>query len=261
MLKELVTPVAALKAFYLKRIISQHEAEVSNRSDLVDRESKIGSLLIRCADRLCLKYLPRLYVDQELGFNAYSFGLDDKPIIVVGQDLINTLTEQEVLALLGHDSGHIGCGHMLYHALAEFILQGISLSASTVGIPLLEAPLRMALLSWRRESEISADRASLLVADSLDAVKSLLRKVTILNSGGANQTSKALSEIISTHPHLTRRLALLEDYYRSAEYFKARSKIKSRNLVRRALLPIYRFCGSEKPPSSIFCPRCVRSCV
>lgn len=261
MLKELVTPAAALKAFYLKKVISEHEAEVSNRSDLVGRESEIGSLLIRCADRLCLKYLPRLYVDQELGFNAYSFGLDDKPIIVVGLDLINTLTEQEVLALLGHESGHIGCGHMLYHTLAEFILQGISLSASTLGIPLLEAPLRMALLSWRRESEISADRASLLVADSLDAVKSLLRKVTMFNSGGATQTSKVLSEIISTHPHLTKRLAHLEDYYRSVEYLKARSKIESRNLVRRALLPICRFCGSEKPPSSIFCPSCGRSCV
>jgi len=259
-LKELVTPAAVLKAFYLKKVISLHEEEISNRSTLVARESYLGSLLIRCADRLCLRYLPRLYVDQEIGFNAYCFGLDEKPVVVVGRDLIHTLVEEEVVALLGHELGHIGCGHMLYHTLAEFILQGISLSASTLGIPLLEAPLRFALLSWRRESEISADRASLLAADSLDAVKSLLNKLAMLNRG-AKQTYEALSEIISTHPHLTRRVALVEDYYRSAGYIKAKSKIERRNLIRKALLPICRFCGSEKPPSSIFCPKCGRSCV
>ena len=260
LLKELVTPAALLKAFYLKKAISLHEKEVSSRSIYVKRNSSLGSLLVWCADKLCLKYLPKMYIDHELGFNAYSFGLDEKPYVVVGEALLKALTQQEVTALLAHELGHIGCGHMLYHTLAEFILQGVTFSASALGIPLVEAPLRFALLSWRRESEVSADRASLLVTDSVEAVRSLLQKVVALNNR-ANTTYDALSELISSHPHLTRRLTLIDEYYRSPEYDKAKRKIEKRSLVRKALLPICRFCGAEKPPSSLFCPRCGRSLV
>jgi len=260
LLKELATPAALLKTFYLKKAISLHVEEVSSRSIFVDRNTRLGSLLVRCADTLCLKYLPKMYIDYELAFNAYSFGLDEKPYVVVGEALLNALTEQEVTALLGHELGHIGCGHMLYHTLAEFILQGVTLSASALGIPLLEPPLRLALLSWKRESEVSADRASLLVTDSVEAVRLLLQKVVALNNK-ASLTYDALSELISSHPHLTRRLALIEEYCRSAEYNKAKRKIEKRSLVRKALLPICRFCAAEKPPSSLFCPRCGRSLV
>lgn len=260
LLKELATPAALLKTFYLKKAISLHEKEVSSRSTLVDRDCRLGSLLVRCADRLCLKFLPKMYVDPELGFNAYSFGFDEKPYLVVGEALLDALEEREVVALLGHELGHIGCGHMLYHTLAEFILQGVSFSASALGIPLLGASLRLALLSWRRESEVSADRASLLVTDSVDAVKSLLQKVVALNER-VSLAYDALSELVSSHPHLSRRIALLEEYYRSAEYEKAKRKIEKRGVVRKALLPICRFCGAEKQPSALFCPRCGRSLV
>jgi hypothetical protein len=260
LLKELATPVALLKTFYLKKAISLHEKEVSSRSTVVDRDCGLGSLLVRCAGKLCLKYLPKMYVDSELGYNAYSFGFDEKPYVVIGEALLDALNEQEVVALLGHELGHIGCGHMLYHTLAEFVLQGVSFSATALGIPLLEAPLRLALLSWRRESEVSADRASLLVTDSVDAVKSLLRKVVALNDR-ASLAYDALTELVSSHPHISRRIALLEEYYRSAEYGKAKCKIEKRSVVHKALLPICRFCGAKKPPSSLFCPRCGRSLV
>jgi len=260
LLKELATPAALLKTFYLKKAVSLHEKEVSSRGIPVDRDSRLGSLLVGCADKLCLKFLPEMYVDYELNFNAYSFGLDDKPYVVLGEALLNALEEQELVALLGHELGHIGCGHMLYHTLAEIVLQGVSFSASVLGVPLLEAPLRLALLSWRRESEVSADRASLLVTGSVDAVRSLLRKVVALNNR-SSLVYDALSELVSSHPHLSRRIALLEEYYRSAEYEKAKRKIEKRMVVRKALLPICRFCGAEKPPSSLFCPRCGRSLV
>lgn len=260
LLKELVTPAALIKAFYLKKAISLHAKEASSRSISVDRKSRLGALLVRSADALCLRYLPKMYVNQEVGFNAYSFGLDEKPYVVVGEGLLKALTEPELAALLGHELGHIGCGHMLYHTLAEFILQGISLSASTLGVPFIEAPLRFALLGWRRESEVSADRASLLITGSVDAVKSLLQKLVALNTR-ASPTNNALTELISSHPHLTRRIALVQEYYRSADYKKAKSKIEKRSLVRKALLPICRYCGAEKPTSSLFCRRCGRSCV
>ena len=260
LLKELATPAVLLKTFYLKKAISLHEKEVSSRSILVDRNTRLGSLLIKCADKLCLKYLPKMYVDYELGFNAFSFGLDEKPYIVVGEALLNTLTEQEIVALVGHELGHIGCGHMLYHTLAEFLLQGVTLSASALGVPLIEAPLRLALLSWRRESEVSADRASLLVTESVEVVRSLLQKVVSLNNR-ASLIYDALSELVSSHPHLTRRIALVEEYYRSAKYEMAKHKIEKRSIVRKALLPICRFCGTEKPPSSLFCTSCGRSAV
>lgn len=263
LLKELAAPAALVKAFYLKRAVHMHEKEVSARSVLVERSSRFGLMMLKCADTLCLKYLPRMYVDPHLGFNAYSFGFNEKPIVVLGSGLLKALTDEEIYALLAHELGHIGCGHMLYHTLAEFIVQGVGLSASALGVPFVEAPLRFALLSWRRESEVSADRASLLAAGSVKVVKSLLQKVTLLNSGGyeGGGVLESLGELVSTHPHLASRVALVEEYAQSAEYAKARSKISERNLVRRALIPICRFCGSEKHPSSLFCTRCGRSCV
>ncbi|MEM3386806.1 MAG: M48 family metallopeptidase [Nitrososphaerales archaeon] len=263
LLKELATPAALIKAFYLKKAVSMLVKEVSDRSALVERGSKLGWMLIKCADTLCLKYLPEMYVDGYVGFNAYSFGFDEKPYVVLGERLLKVLTEEEMTALIAHELGHIGCGHMLYHTLAEFIVQGVGWSASTIGIPLLETPLRLALLSWRRESEVSADRASLLVAGSVEAVKSLLLKLTTLNKevSCGDGVLGSLSEVVSSHPLVARRIALLEEYYKSVGYAKARSKISKRNLVRRAFVPICRFCGAKKPPSSLFCSSCGRSCV
>ncbi|MEM3733904.1 MAG: M48 family metallopeptidase [Nitrososphaerales archaeon] len=263
LLKELATPAALIKAFYLKKAVSMFVKEVSARSTLVERSSKLGSMLVKCADTLCIKYLPKMYVNRYIGYNAYSFGFDEKPYIVVGERLLKILTEEEMTALIAHELGHIGCGHMLYHTLAEFIVQGVGWSAATLGIPIIEAPLRLALLSWRRESEVSADRASLLVAERVEAVKSLLQKLTLLNNktDHRNEVLESLSELVSTHPHLARRIALVEEYHQSVEYSKARSKISTRNLVRRALLPICRFCGAKKHPSSLFCSSCGRSCV
>ncbi len=263
LLKELATPAALIKAFYLKKAVADFKREVSARSILVERESKLGLMLINCADILCLRYLPNLYVDQHLGFNAYSFGFDEEPFVIIGKGMLNALTEEEMTALLAHELGHIGCGHMIYHTLAEFIVQGVGWTGYIMGTPLLEAPLRLALLSWMRESEVSADRASLLAAGRVEAVKSLLQKLAHLNkeTGYRGGVLECANEVVSTHPHVARRISLIEEYYRSVEYAKARSKISTRKIVCRALLPICRFCGAEKQPSALFCSSCGRSCV
>ena len=55
LLKELATPAALIKAFYLKQSVSMRVVEASARIILAERSFKLGLMLTRCADTLCLK--------------------------------------------------------------------------------------------------------------------------------------------------------------------------------------------------------------
>ena len=92
--------------------------------------------------------------------------------------------EEELVAILAHECGHIFCRHVLYHSMASMLAAGAmsgSVFAGGAGAILgivLTKPISEALAYWSRRSEYSADRAALVyLGDSAPMVGALTRLV------------------------------------------------------------------------------------
>jgi hypothetical protein len=101
--------------------------------------------------------------------------------ITLYADLIDFLTEEELLAVIGHELGHVKCQHMLFKSLA-YILRYFGSEILSSMLPagtghLASIPLQLAILHWERMAEFSCDRAALLVVQDPEIVASALTKL------------------------------------------------------------------------------------
>lgn len=121
---------------------------------------------------------PELYVAQTPVPNAWTSG-HNHPYIIITTGLIDLMSEDEVLAVIAHELGHIKSGHVLYKTMARGISLLISIiSDMTLGIGrLVGMGLEAALLEWDRKSEFSADRAGLLVVQDSQVMLTLMMKL------------------------------------------------------------------------------------
>ncbi|MFC4035471.1 M48 family metallopeptidase [Streptomyces polygonati] len=117
---------------------------------------------------LDLEKSPLLYVSQNPVPNAMCIGMDE-PIIVLTTGLVELLDEEEMRAVIGHEVGHALSGHSVYRTILLFLT---SLALRVAWIPLgnlAVLALVTALREWFRKSELSADRAGLLVGQDVRA--------------------------------------------------------------------------------------------
>ena len=121
---------------------------------------------------------PEMYAAQSPIPNAYTSG-HTRPYIVVTTGLLDLLNEDEVLAVIAHELGHIKSGHILYKTMARgigFLLAIIG--DMTLGIGrLIGRTLEATLLEWDRKSEFTADRSALLVVQDSQVMLSLMMKL------------------------------------------------------------------------------------
>jgi Zn-dependent protease with chaperone function len=180
---------------------------------------------------------PELYVTQTPLVNAMAVGFD-KPFVVVNSGMLETLSEEELRSVLGHELGHIMSGHPTYTTIAIILLYfGVS------NLPFLAAaalfPFQLALLEWYRKSEFSADRAGLLAVQDLNTVMStemklaggreygdtlrveeFVRQAEQYETGGDawDTVYKILNTVMRTHPMHTVRAAELLRWHRAGGY-------------------------------------------
>ena len=125
--------------------------------------------------------IPELYVAQTPILNASAVGVND-PFIVLNSSMLDALDDEELLCVIGHELGHCVSGHVLYKTLLALLVR---FSVLTMGMPLGNISIMAiiaALREWDRKSELSADRAGLLVAQNPDVSYKLLMKM----AGGSN---------------------------------------------------------------------------
>lgn len=138
---------------------------------------------------LGIKQLPELYVYQDPVPNAYTFGVD-KYFIAVSTGCLDLLDEDEILVVLAHELGHVHADHVLYKSAARVFgsVAGTIIQA-TFGIgSLVVYPIQLALLRWDRASELSSDRAALLVVKNPHTVMRTLMKI----AGGTRRYANEL---------------------------------------------------------------------
>lgn len=112
---------------------------------------------------------PELYVSSNPFPNAYTSGVE-RPYVTLRSSIIDTLSDEQLFHLMGHELGHIKAGHTLYKSVAAVIAPLLELiGRRTFGLgDAASIALVMAISEWYRQAELSADRAALLVSQSLD---------------------------------------------------------------------------------------------
>ncbi|MFF8261682.1 M48 family metallopeptidase [Streptomyces virginiae] len=186
---------------------------------------------------LDLEKVPQMYVQQDPRPNAMCIGLDE-PIIMVTTSLVELLDEEEMRAVVGHEVGHALSGHSVYRTILLFLT---NLALKVAWIPLGNVAvmtLVTALREWFRKSELSADRAGLLVGQDVTAsmrglmklaggnhlhemnVDAFLEQADEYEKGGDLRDSvlKILNMLPRTHPFTTVRAAELKKWSESRDY-------------------------------------------
>jgi Zn-dependent protease with chaperone function len=125
--------------------------------------------------------MPELFVQQSPIPNAFTGGVK-RPVIVLYSALLERLTDEEVLAVVSHEVGHIHAEHVLYLTAARLI--ELAANAAIIAAPLamlikqlMSLTMRYALLAWSRRAELSCDRAALLVTQDQDVVGRTMMKL------------------------------------------------------------------------------------
>jgi Zn-dependent protease with chaperone function len=151
--------------------------------------SRVNKLYKEACGVLDIVDRPELFVSQSPFLNAGAIGVD-KPFIVLNSSLVDSVREEELLSVIAHELGHCMSGHVLYKTVLHILIR---ISSMMVAFPLGGASIFaiiMALREWDRKSELSADRAGLLVVQDPEVSYSLLMKL----AGGVHTDQMDINE-------------------------------------------------------------------
>ncbi|MFI2072606.1 MULTISPECIES: M48 family metallopeptidase [Streptomyces] len=197
----------------------------------------LHALLLDACAVLDLPRVPAMYVVQDPKPNAMCIGLDE-PIIVVSTGLVELLDEEEMRAVVGHEVGHALSGHAVYRTVLLF-LTGMAVKVAWIPLGnLAVSAIVTALREWFRKSELSADRAGLLVGQDLQAslrglmkmaggnhlhemnVDAFLEQADEYEKGGDLRDSvlKIMNMLPRSHPFTTVRAAELKKWSESRDH-------------------------------------------
>jgi Zn-dependent protease with chaperone function len=169
---------------------------------------RIHRLLAEACEILGIEDVPELYVMQSPHLNAMAVGVD-KPFIVLNSSLASSLDDEELRCVLGHELGHILSGHALYRTLSLILLR---LGGHIVPGPLqlLWLPILLALREWERKSELSCDRAGLLVTQDL----AVCHRVILKLAGATSMDGFSLEEFERQAKEYEEDGSLLDDVFK-----------------------------------------------
>jgi Zn-dependent protease with chaperone function len=219
---------------------------------------------------------PSVYI-QPGGLNAFTAGVQ-QPILVLNAGLIDSMTEEELRFVVGHELGHIKSGHVLYYQIAMLLpVLAEVVGVATLGIgTLLSFPLEVALIRWQRMSELTADRAGLLACQDVNAATTAMIKLAGLpqrffdkvntedflaqarefesfDSDKLDWVAKILSGMGQSHPWTVMRASELLRWIDSTSY----EKLLADPSGGRAAEPQRAFCTNcGSPVIGVFCSQC-----
>lgn len=221
---------------------------------------KLYNILPPICKRLGIRE-PGFYLEMNPLPNAYAFG-DTYTAITITSGLVELLTEEELIAAVAHECGHILCRHMLYHTVAS-ILANQLLQSEILGM--LTTPVKVALLYWNRKSELSCDRVSTfhcgpkatisLMSRLAGGPKSITDDINLVElaeqadkydaickDGAWNRVLQTYAIMGNDHPYTSVRIRETLRWVASDSYQKLRKKYPSCPYCYREIAPGARFC-------------------
>jgi len=176
-----------LASLHFERIVRLHYTADSLR--LSPRQCPRIYKLMREAAAVLDMREPDMYLMQTPMVNAFATGME-RHTLVLTSSIVEMLNEEELRTVIGHELGHIKSGHMLYRTMAVFLgIVGMVAARNLPFVNILTEVLMYALYDWTRKSELTADRAGLLVAQDIDVALKLELKL----AGGAHALGDDMS--------------------------------------------------------------------
>ena len=194
-----------------------------------------------CARRLGIG-APRIFLEPSAELNAWTLASDDhSPSVFLTTELVEKLSDAELMAIIGHECGHIHNVHGPYAMLANLGLGISELASLTTQIAML-AP-KAAFAKWSCCAEVTCDRAGAICAGSPLIMAKALAK---LASGGLDinidayvrQTQSVgesifrLREIFDSHPLTHKRIQAVQLFGQSDAFRLWRPDYQSEEPVR-----------------------------
>ncbi len=215
--------------------------EVENQGEGINitNESlpKMHQQLVDACKILGLKEIPTYSTDWEYAPYHFSNGEKHRRIVVMSGSA-DLFTDEEMMFVLGHELGHMACGHKPYHMLLEtFYMSFVNDAAFKAWASIIKLPL----MEWYRMSDYTADRMGLLCCQDINtAITTMIKKAGLpkkcynnIDVQGFIQQArefeenftdtmdrvvKVLSIRSAEFPWLVVRAGKLYDWYNSDEY-------------------------------------------
>lgn len=197
---------------------------------------ELNKIVEECAKILKIKR-PRVFItsDPKIVSYAHTTNIAD-PIIIINSRLLRYFSSDEIRFIIGHEMGHIKCGHVRWHTIIQTLTDFIAKDTQ-----LIEKAVFLAVSKWYQEGEYSADNAGLICLQdrkvSENALIRILLEVSETAIGPINvdeflaqQTSSEFGllakfellhyELESSHPFVPDRIQQLRAYELSPRYVK-----------------------------------------
>lgn len=236
-----------------------------------DQFPHIHRLAELAATALCVPRLPQIYISGDRFWSSDTYGTGTDSFIVLGSSLARSLTEAELLFVIAKELGHAKSGHAMYRTVAQIVAGSHNNNLMAGGLlafldikRLVSLPLELPLMSWLRQSELTADSAGLLVVGDVE----IARKVLILMSLRAPDLYRqinldvwlkqqdeldgkvsSLNELVSqSSPFVSRRVRFLDEYARSPVFQEVRARMAGSADLAQTLVDIEARKAAPSPP-------------
>jgi Zn-dependent protease with chaperone function len=190
---------------------------------------RIHKLVVQCAETLGIAP-PTLFIVSSPVANAAALGTNEDAFIMVHSALIDSMSEPELLSVIGHECGHIHNSHVVYLTAMHYLTR-----MASQYVQWASRPATLALTGWMRRAEVTCDRAGLLCAGSLEASTGALAKLALgskklfeelnveafleQNREGGDGIGR-FAEMTASHPWLPKRILALRAFANSELYRK-----------------------------------------
>ena len=147
--------------------------QVSNRNF-----SHLQYLAEKASDILQVDISPEIYIQRSDRLEGFSLG-HDSPMIILSSLAVDSLTNQELLFLLGREIGHLDHEHTLYKEIGLIFPDLMeAFSVVTLGLTsLVSSGVKYALHNWDLASEYTADRGGMLACQDEETALSFFAKL------------------------------------------------------------------------------------